>query len=613
MITALIVLFIYALLLDGPERVDIAVQDGVVDLSGVNMAKAGPVSLDGEWEFYWMKLLKAGDFKSGDLPEPLMAPVPGFWNVLNREGEALPGKGYGTYRLQVKNAGIDQTYAGIHVSPIFTAYRLMIDDSEVGSRGRVGSTAETTVACHQGSTNYFRAPGEDFEVIIQVANFSYPRGGIWSNPYLGTAPAINSFTNTLSFRQVFLFGSLFMIAIFSLTIFYFRRKTPSSLYLAFSCILLIILYDSLNHLMIYDVFQGISFDAVVRIWFLSTVWAPYTIMLFINSIFPTRYSVITNKALGIITLGFTFFYLFFPIRLVGLDIYLGNIIPVLTGGYTVYVAAIAFRNKVRGSVIYLTGLLIGLLAITHDILSLHALINSPFNTLFFYGLFFFTFSLVAAQGLQFIDTTEKAARAELLFLQSQIRPHFIHNALNAIISISRKAPDRARRLLIDFSNYLRSSFNFKDLAQKVPIEQEIDLVKSYVALEKARFGDKLRVNYYIADISFMVPPLILQPLVENAIIHGLRYKEGGGTVNITIRPVRQAVQLLVEDEGVGMDRETIKAVKDPDYRGSSSGLGLGNIEERLLNTYGRGLDTKSSPGEGTVITITIPLEGDQGD
>ncbi len=89
--------------------------------------------------------------------------------------------------------------------------------------------------------------------------------------------------------------------------------------------------------------------------------------------------------------------------------------------------------------------------------------------------FFFTFSLVAAQGLQFIDTTEKAAKAELLFLQSQIRPHFIHNALTAIISISRKAPDRARRLLIDFSSYLRSSFDFKDLNQKVPIEQQWSL------------------------------------------------------------------------------------------------------------------------------------------
>ncbi len=165
MITALIVLFIYALLLDNPEQVDIAVQDGVIDLSGVNIAEAGSISLDGQWEFYWMELLKAEDFKSGDLPEPLMAPVPGFWHGLNQDGEALPGKGYGTYRLQVKNAGIDQTYAGIHVSPIFTAYRLMVDGNEVGSRGLVGSTAETTAACHQGSTNYFSVPDGDFEVI----------------------------------------------------------------------------------------------------------------------------------------------------------------------------------------------------------------------------------------------------------------------------------------------------------------------------------------------------------------------------------------------------------------------------------------------------------------
>ncbi len=586
---------------------------GILDLSGIIMNDKSLVRLDGEWEFYWLELFESEDFNNTELEEPLIANVPGIWNSLSLAGDSLPGKGYGTYRLRVKNANFEENLAGIYISSTASSFKLIVNGEKVTSRGQVGSTAETTVSCHQGSTAYFPISGEEFEIIIQVANFSYPRGGFWKNAYLGTAPAVNGFASNLSFRQFFLSGALFMITIFALTIYLYHRKTLASFYLALSCISLIILYDSLHQMMIYNILPDITFETVVRVWFISTVWAPYFMLRFINALFPTRCAGISNKFVGIITLVFTIFYLFFPIRLVGLDIYFGNFIPVLIGFYTIYISAIAFRKGLRGSVLYLSGLLVGYLTITHDILHLNYIINSPFNETLYYGVFFFTFSLAAAQGLQFIDTAEKAAKAELRFLQSQIRPHFIHNALNAIISISRKAPDRARGLLIDFSNYLRSNFDLKDLVQKVPIEQEIDLVKSYVALEKARFGEKLRVNYYLADISFMVPPLILQPLVENSIIHGLRCKEEGGTINISIRKARHLVYLTVEDDGVGMVQEKIKVVKNLGHKGLSSGLGLGNIEERLLNTYGRGLDINSNPGYGTTITITIPLEGDQDD
>lgn len=603
----------YSLHHTSPLNPKVEAQAGVLNLSGVNFNEDGFISLVGEWEFYWLELLEAEDFKSGDQPAPLFAKVPGIWNRLALAGENLPGNGYATYRLHVKNADLEETLAGINISSTAASFNLLINGEQVATRGQVGSTAETTISSHQGSTVYFPIVEDDFEMIIQVANFSYPRGGLRKNIYLGTGSAINAFANTLSFRQVFLVGALFMITIISLTISIFRRKTLSSFYLVLSCISLVILYDSLNQLMIYEIFPGISFDAVIRIWFLSTVWAPYFILLLINALFPTRYAHISNKAVGIIVLGFTFFYLFFPIRLVGLDLYFGNIIPVLIGFYTIYIAVIAFRKGMRGSILYLLGLLFGYLTITHDILHFNYIINSPFNEVLFYGLFLFTFSLAAAQGLQFIDSAEKTARAELLFLQSQIRPHFIHNALNTIISISRKDPDRARRLLIDFSNYLRSSFDFKDLIHKVPVEQEIDLVKSYVALEQARFGEKLKVNYYIADISFMVLPLILQPLVENSVIHGLRYKEGEGTINISVQRERQEVRLVIEDDGVGINLETMRAVKNPEFVGSNNGLGLKNIEERLLNIYGRGLDIKSSPGAGTTVTISIPLEDDFND
>lgn len=205
-------------------------------------------------------------------------------------------------------------------------------------------------------------------------------------------------------------------------------------------------------------------------------------------------------------------------------------------------------------------------------------------------------------------SVDKTMAAEIAFMQAQIKPHFLFNTLNAISSFCDSDPGRAQRLIDDFSNYLRQSFDFKSLEMYVPLEEELSLVGSYVEIEKARFGDKLHVEFDIDNtIKFRIPMLSIQPLVENAITHGLRKKGGGGIVTISVKKVPQGVLVAVEDDGQGILPDRLAVLLLPE---TGRGIGLWNIDRRLRKFYGNGLTIESVPGRGTRVAYIVPFGGD---
>ncbi len=203
-------------------------------------------------------------------------------------------------------------------------------------------------------------------------------------------------------------------------------------------------------------------------------------------------------------------------------------------------------------------------------------------------------------------SVDKAMAAETAFMQAQIKPHFLFNTLNAISSLCDSDPGRAQQLIDEFSNYLRQSFDFKSLETHVPIEKELNLVDSYVEIERARFGDKLQVEFDVdRTIKTKIPLLSIQPLVENAVSHGLRKKGGGGTVVISVKEAPQGVCVSVEDDGKGIPPEELETLLTP---GAGRGIGLWNIDKRLKKLSGKGLTIESAPGKGTKVSYIIPSE-----
>lgn len=205
-------------------------------------------------------------------------------------------------------------------------------------------------------------------------------------------------------------------------------------------------------------------------------------------------------------------------------------------------------------------------------------------------------------------SVDRAMAAEVAFMQAQIKPHFLFNTLNAISSFCDTDTRRAQQLIDDFSNYLRQSFDFKNLEMCAPLERELSLVNSYVEITKARFGDKLSVEFDIDNtIKTRIPVLSIQPLVENAIIHGLRKKGGKGSVSITVKKVPEGVLVSVEDDGQGIPADKLEAVFLP---GTDQGIGLWNIDRRLKKLFGKGLSIESAPGKGTRVAYIVPPEVD---
>ncbi|MFD1205052.1 MULTISPECIES: ATP-binding protein [Sporosarcina] len=195
---------------------------------------------------------------------------------------------------------------------------------------------------------------------------------------------------------------------------------------------------------------------------------------------------------------------------------------------------------------------------------------------------------------------------EAAWLQAQIRPHFLLNTLNAIVSLSETDTPRMARLIEKFAHYLQSSFYLKNLDQLIPITHEIELLESYLYIEKERFGDRLHVNWEVDDdIDGMIPPLSIQVLVENAVNHGVLKRIEGGVITIRIRNKEDSIEVSVLDNGVGMDEEKVKQLFtiQPDR---TQRIGLINTEQRLQRLYSKGLSIHSTEGVGTSITFTVP-------
>ncbi|WP_193726519.1 hybrid sensor histidine kinase/response regulator [Paenibacillus guangzhouensis] len=203
------------------------------------------------------------------------------------------------------------------------------------------------------------------------------------------------------------------------------------------------------------------------------------------------------------------------------------------------------------------------------------------------------------------NSSEQAVRREMDFLQTQITPHFLYNSLNALVGLSYKDVDKLRETIQHLTTYLRAKFTFVFQGQAVPLEREMELVHAYLAIEQLRFGQRLQVRYTIDErVHSLLPPLTLQPIVENAVRHGIGPKPEGGTVDIIVRKGASGVEIVVEDDGVGMNGDKLAQLEE----GYSGGIGIGNVNRRLQMRYGRKLKMVSSPGKGTRITIYLTEE-----
>ena len=207
--------------------------------------------------------------------------------------------------------------------------------------------------------------------------------------------------------------------------------------------------------------------------------------------------------------------------------------------------------------------------------------------------------------LKFVREHEQALQAEqrIQIMMTQIQPHFLYNSLTVIQELCRSDPAQAEAATVQFANYLRGNMDALQTNTPIPFGQELEHTRQYLALEEMRFEDKLTVRYDIQCESFVLPNLTLQPIVENAVRHGVRGNaDGRGEVVIATRETPDCYEITVKDNGPGFDPE-----KQPKDQGSSH-VGIQNVRQRLAQMCGGELKIESIPGAGTCVTIALPKE-----
>ena len=205
------------------------------------------------------------------------------------------------------------------------------------------------------------------------------------------------------------------------------------------------------------------------------------------------------------------------------------------------------------------------------------------------------FDRAERRGAQAAKARAELADARISALQARMQPHFLFNALNTIAALVKTDPDAAEATVEDLSAILRASLKQGDATTR-PLREELALVRAFVGVEQRRLGTRLKVNWNVAPgaLDAPVPVLSLQPLVENAIKHGIASRIAGGAVTVHVEQVGDALRLTVTDDGEGF------------ARGWAEGTGLGNLRQRLHPLYGSRASLVIHPGPGASVTMTIP-------
>ena len=185
------------------------------------------------------------------------------------------------------------------------------------------------------------------------------------------------------------------------------------------------------------------------------------------------------------------------------------------------------------------------------------------------------------------------ADAKVSIMLSQIQPHFLCNSLAAIKQLCDIEPEQAKEAVVEFSNYLRGNLDALTAKGCIPFEREMIQVKSYLSLEQKRFGDILKVVYDLRAQSFLIPPLTVQPIVENAVRHGITRKEDGGTVTISTCETQESFVITVSDDGAGF--------RVPDRDDGGSHLGLENVTKRVKDICGGEVVVNSLRNQGCLL------------
>ncbi|MDY6792787.1 MAG: 7TM-DISM domain-containing protein [Thermodesulfobacteriota bacterium] len=344
---------------------------GVLDLSSWDFDQDGPIDLSGEYEFYWNQLIPPQDFLSASPPEKSgFIVVPGFWHTFKSDNTRPAPKGYATYRLRIF----------IHPSPaakslaikymdMGSALNLFLNGKALCSIGKVGKTRETSQAKYHPGVADFQPDGSSLDLIMQVSNFHHRRGGAWEKLTLGKANDLRAMRSKRINYDIFLFGSIIVMAFYHLGLFFLRRKEKAPLIFSAFCFLISLRILTTGERYLMELFPTINWQLLVKLEYLSFYLSVPVFTQFVHRLFPERFSKKFLNLVNVTSTVFSAMVILLPVHLFSHTLPAYQIFTLVILLYALYVLLIESLNKEMESIIFLGGFIIIFLAVINDILN----------------------------------------------------------------------------------------------------------------------------------------------------------------------------------------------------------------------------------------------------
>lgn len=599
------------------------VNNGRINISEDLIEKNKVVALNGHWEFYWDRLLTSEDFITGHAPQmDSFIKVPGSWDDKEAGTKVYPNHGVATYRLIIKYPSTLKDPA-LSIKTVSAAYKLFANGQEIIEIGKVSDTLSDFVGDYKQQIVELPKNEEELELIFQVANLDYIRGGLRDSIIFGSKQTLEQKKLFLVAVQLIFIGIVFGFSLYYLILFFFQRKNKTALIFSTLCFITAMRALGWGELPLMIFFPSMPIQVGLFINYIAEYNLMPFMILFVISIYPLEYK---KQVLCLILLPSLIFQILL-LAPAGIRASFNSYLYILVLLQMIYILSFLIKavlHKQDNAELLLMSIGIFILTLITDQFTYKGIGRISLSYLFLYGNFAVIIAMSYIQAKQQAVTNEKLIlynkelveadrlkdkiiETEMSFLQAQIKPHFLYNALSAIANVCEMDGKKASKLIIDLAMYLRGSLEFNNLNKMSTLEKELEFIVRYFNIEQARFGQKIQLVKEIEiPLDYQIPVLILQPLVENAVRHGISKKLAGGRVILKMKQIDEGIVIEIKDDGIGMNEEKLNHLFDEKKKGQS--VGLINIHHRLLRLYGRGLKIKSILGHGTCVKIMIPEE-----
>lgn len=627
----------------------ISINNSVLDLNNWNPDADTLINLSGKWGFYWQKMLTYRDLQGSSLKPDLMADVPDVWNNYKVNGKGLPGYGFATYSLKIMNAPNGLALA-IRMPTVSAAYNLYINDKLIASNGKVGTDKQHFVPEYRPVLVEFTPSSKSFDIILQVANFSYARGGLWYPVIMGSTKSVAEYDKTVGYKDLFLVGAFLIMALYYLCIFFMRKEDKSSLYFVLLCLVGIGRTAIYGDYIINRILPWAGYSVIVAIDYVTLLWFPVVLILLIGELFAEQISQKLKRIFIIYAAFMSLFIILSPIYIHTSLTYPIEAVSLAIAAYAVICTVKAFSKATADSVIIFTGALAVALGGVHDVLYQNNIISSSFGEFSAFGflimLFLQAYILARRFSKAFEDTR---SLSEKLMKLDNLKDEFLANTshemrtpLNAMINIAdglyrgsegavnerqktslsqiSASGKRLASLINDILDYSKlKNFDLKMNLEAVKLKRIVESVVNVLGRLNRTDGVQMLIDIPVDLPDIYADENRLIQVFYNLVGNAVKFTEAG-YVKISAAKAGEMVEICVEDTGAGIPKEKLNTIFEAfqqleaslTRRNGGTGLGL-SITKYLVEAHGGKIRVESKVGEGSKFYFSIPVSLETGD